>query len=195
MNKSNETNFKLKKVKLNGNKVVIEYSETIINKKGNKETFEKTCQSETCIPHEDLINAVGLLREYLMRSMRYFEFYELAMNHAGTPKDKQKVVDMFLDLTQDVTVTGISLSGTGDFASLVITGKIKNQMNGQSAINSPKITLKGEFLGYEDVVANLADTIGAECHAYIYQNKKAVKDLFDAPEVETKKETKKKASA
>lgn len=196
MSKTNETNFMLKKVKLNGNKVAIEYSETAINKNGVKEIFTKTCQSETCIPHEDLVNSIGLLREYLMRSMRYFEFYELAKNQAGTSKEKEKVVDMFLDLTQDVTVTGISLSGTGDFASLVITGKIKNQMNGQSAINSPKITLNGDFLGYEDVVANLANTIGSECYAFIYQNKKAAKDLFDLPESDTEEtlETK-KASA
>jgi len=182
MSKSNEKNFVLKKVKVNDEKVSIDYSETIINKAGNKEVFERTCQSETCVPHEDLINAIGKLKEFHMRSLRYFEFYEMALNNANTPVQKQKVTDMFLDLRNDVTVSGISLSGTGDFKSVVITGKIKNQMNGQTALNAPKITLKGEFLGYEDNVNAICNTIGEECYDYIYNNKKANKDLFDTEE-------------
>lgn len=179
--------FKLKKIKVAEQKAFLDYSETVVLKDGKKESFDKTANSETCVPHEDLLNSVSKLKEYLLRSLKYYHFYEMAKQFSTTPKAKDEIENEFLDLLNDVTVTGVSISGQNDFKSVVITGKIKNQMNGKSALNSPRIVLNGDHLGYESHVEDYVEIIEAEAYKYIYEGKKGNLDLFDNQETPKEK--------
>lgn len=176
--KINEEAFKLKKVKFDGKKISIDYEEKTVNKKGVAEMLVYTVESDSRLPHQDLINGLSMLREPLMRSLRYYDMKDVALEFLGADQ-KKKVTDKFLDLVNDVEVTGISIGGSNQLKGVVITGKIKNEVTGKSSLNSPRIVFASDKLGYEDIVEQVAEKIGRECYNYVYSNKKAVKDLFD----------------
>lgn len=145
------------------------------------------------IPHQDLVEVRDSLREYLMRSHHHYDMYETAIKYLKG-EQKQKVTDAFLDLVQKVEVTSISISGENQLRGAVISGKIESNNKSKAAINSPRIVFSSDKIGYETNVEGQCELLESEIYEYIFNKKRAVKDLFDQKDGDSPKEEKKSPS-
>lgn len=161
--------FELKKVKLDGQKIeVIKYSD------GSGEYEYYPDKNKLC--HPDLVEAIEVLVPYLvdsndLRVHRKEVKMAPAVKEAATKMEGAfKLMDELIN--ESVTVTGISISGDENNRGVVITGKRKVHHTGV-AMNSPQIKMNGDSFGFESTVDDLVEDIITEVRAYVIDGKSA----------------------
>lgn len=130
------------------------------------------------IPHPDLIRLRDTLREYLVKAYHLDSGYELAIKYLKG-EQKTKAEEGMIDLYEKIEVTGISIGGDEQLRGVVISGKIESNNKSKCAMNTPRIVFSSEKLGYELDVEGQVELIEREVYKYLFEGKKAQKDLFD----------------
>jgi len=168
--------FTLKKAKIGDTSVECDFEENrVIDGKGHLIVHNVKCDY---IPHPDLIRLRDTLREYLVKAYHLGTGYEVAIKYL---KGEQKKIaeDGMIDLYDKVEITGISIGGDDQLRGVVISGKIQSFNKSKCAMNTPRIVFSSEKLGYELDVEGQVELIEREIYKYLFEGKKAQKDLFD----------------
>ena len=138
--------FDFKKSKLKDGIVHVDYS---INFKANGGVRHPKINDEITDPHPDLIKSIKAFTDILLDIWEY-----------QTNSD------------DEVQTTGVSISGKDDNSGIIITGK-KSVEGGIVAMNSHRIRLEGDSLGFEDKLNELYETHKKEVYAALYEGKTA----------------------
>lgn len=177
--------FNLCKVKVDSSgKAEITYLESV------EGGFVKThIVSSPVVCHPDLRDALNALKSPMAKGndlLLTLPAIPPKLKDAANSLEKifKKVDDEIID---GVTITGIALSGDDENRAMVITGKRKANHT-EVAINTPKITLKGEVFGFETSLQPIIDKIIEETFEYLNNHKSAQLSILDEEGVEAEKE-------
>lgn len=188
--------FKCTKLKIHSNGHVEIHDDREINEGPTKEKVENKKKSSVT-PHEDLQKSLDELKPYLAEcfGINYADEYTTAEGLSDDKAEAFKIVKPILrreykSILNEITITGISLSGNVDKRSVVITG-IKLQPNkSKTALNSPNIRLTQKSFGFEDELSDVIAKILVEIELYHTGKKKAQYEMFDDNEDQQADETK-----
>jgi hypothetical protein len=107
-----------------------------------------------------------------------------AMKKAMESKAMEPVLKLWdEEVYNSVTVTGISIQGSIEDGSCVITGN-RSILHTGGALNSPKISFNGDSFGFESTLQNRVQVIINEVFAYVFENKSSTPELFGELEEE-----------
>ncbi len=178
--------FELKKIKIDsGGKVSVSYKKVV--RDGDVVYADDVEMTSPRIAHPDLENAINGLRNLLA------DANELRVHRKEIkimPKIKKALdhpeVQRYFELLDDevygsVHVSGVSIQGTIEEGSCVITGK-RDILHTGGALNSPKISFNGDSFGFEDTLKNRVQVIIKEAFEYVFKNKSTTPELFGEDE-------------
>lgn len=171
--------FTLKKARILDSSIECEFEE---NKIVNDEL--RVIQHTTKAPyvaHPDLIAFRDDLKPFLMQSLCLTDQYDHDIKYLKG-EQKQKATEQHKAMCEKIVITGISISGEDQLRGVVITAKLKNRMEGFTALNSPRIIFSSDKLGFENSVENIVGLIQIEIYKCIFENKSSQQDLFDNEE-------------
>ncbi|MGR3218504.1 MAG: hypothetical protein ACUZ8H_01620 [Candidatus Anammoxibacter sp.] len=169
-------NFSLKKARIFDGSIECHFEE---NKIVNEEprVVQHTTKAPY-IPHPDLLEFRDDLKPFLMQSLCMTDQYEHDIKYLKAGQ-KKSATDQHKAYCNKVVVTGITISGEDQLRGAIITGKVKNRMDGYSALNSPRVIFSSEKLGFESKVQNLVGLIEIEIFKCIFENKSSQETLFN----------------
>ena len=183
-----EKDFNLSKVKLlpKGG-IQAEYQITqVVNGENSVIDRNETCTRDI---HPDLRGLFEDLRNIVGRVFNITSFLTfLESDEIKLPESKRTAARLFADeLLQKIDVRGVSWSGNGDNAGVVITAVFETPNGLKTCINTPRIKLATISFGFEEELEQIADSIKTEVYAYLFKGKQAQLSLFgesapDAPE-------------
>lgn len=183
--------FELKKIKIDpAGKVTVEYSRIVRDKE--VVYADDVIVTSPRLAHPDLEAALGALTTCLAdaNDLRiHRKDIKIMPKIAKALKDESvqaflKILDK--EVYDSVHVSGVSIQGTLEDGSCIITGK-RDILHTGGALNSPKISFNGDSFGFENTVKNRVQVVINEAFAYVYENKSTNPELF-AKEEEPKKE-------
>lgn len=183
-----EKDFNLSKVKLlpKGG-IQAEYQITqVVNGENSVIDRNETCTRDI---HPDLRGLFEDLRNIVGRVFNITSFLTfLESDEINLPESKRAAARLFADeLLQKIDVRGVSWSGNGDNAGVVITAVFETPNGLKTCINTPRIKMATISFGFEEELEQIADSIKTEVYAYLFKGKQAQLSLFgesapDAPE-------------
>jgi len=137
-------------------------------------------------PHPDLVNALADLKVIVAQVFRFDAVSKVVEDNAEHIKASllQEVKDTFGEILDGITVRGVSWSGTGQKAGVVITSLFDVGNGTKTAINTPRLRLGAESFGFEEVLTNLLEGIKNEVFAFLFEGKQAQLSLFGEEAVE-----------
>lgn len=176
-----ESSFALSKVKLlkdGGLDVHYEVTEVV----GSESYTNKYHVESAKDIHPDLRVLFDSLRPILGRIFWVTSFIKMIeSDEFKSNKNQKEVANSFADMMlKNIEVRGISLSGKDDNVGVVLTGLLTVANNQKTAINSPRIKFNTESFGFEEELENIVSDIEREVYAFLFKNKKAQLELFDA---------------
>lgn len=176
-----ESSFSLSKVKMlkdGGLDVHYEVTEIV----GSESYTNKYHVESAKDIHPDLRGLFDALRPIMGRIFCVTSFLSMIYDGDFNASKKQKeAADEFADLMlKNIDVRGVSLSGKDDNVGVVLTGMFTVSNNQKTAINSPRIKFNTETFGFEEDLENIVSDIEREVYAFLFKNKKAQLELFDA---------------
>lgn len=174
-----EKNFSLSKVKLiKDGGVDVHYdvtetvdTETYINK------YHVECTKEQ---HPDLTNCFKAIRPIMARLYNVTSFKTLlATEEFNATKEQKAIADDFAaEAMQNIEMRGVSFSGDGENAGVVLTGLFEFSNGQKTAINSPRLKFACESFGFEEELEDICRQLEVEVYAYLFKGKKAQLELF-----------------
>lgn len=168
--------FTLKKVKISDTGIEADFEEKrVVDDQAQIVTHSVGAKY---IPHPDIIKKRNGLREYLTKAYHLEEGYEMAIKYLKGDQ-KSKAEEKMMDLYDKVEVTGISIGGDEQLRGVVISGKILSNNKSKCAMNTPRIVFSSDKLGYESDVEEKINDLEKEVFAYLFEGKKAQKELFN----------------
>lgn len=169
--------FTLKKAVISNDGVTVSFEEKRVID-GTAQVIDYSSVSAKYIPHPDLIDYRDSLKEYLVKAMSLQKGYDMALKYTKG-EQKQKVEEAILDLYNTVEITGISIGGADQLRGAVISGKIESFNKSKCALNTPRIVFSSDKIGIETDVDGQVELIEREVYKYLFEGKKAQKELFD----------------
>lgn len=167
--------FDLKKFKITKDGVDVTHHES------GTEAGEITKKGEV-LPHPDLQAKLDELSIYMADRLGLLEGWNFSRDQLKSSKPKlEKAIEGHDAVVQRMNPNGLTFTGEGDLAGVLITGSIRVPITGSTGLTVPKITFGKETLGYEKEVEELCEEIKKEVYAYRYQGKKAQQSLGDDP--------------
>lgn len=174
-----EKNFNLSKVKVlpNGG-LMAEYQVTeIINDEVSITDFTATHNRDL---HPDLLGLFKDLRPIVARVFNINSFLtmlesgEIKVNAAGMEQARA-----FADkLIQNITVRGVSWSGSDDNIGVIITAVYETPNGLKTCINTPRIKLAQISFGFEEELESILGQIKTEVFEFLFNGKGAQLSLF-----------------
>lgn len=186
MNKVSVQNFRLGKAKVSLEQIYCEYTEKVTNG-GIDTVLEHTIKAKQQ-PHPDMLEEFAKLKDCILDVYHLDAGYNLGLKYLKKGDQKLKAETGLAELKEKLTITGISLSGSDDDASVIITAKMESKTGKVIALNSPLINLSNDQLGYELALEEIIDDIKREIHAYLFGNKRAQLNMFQDGDDEEKSE-------
>lgn len=177
--------LRITKVKIHSNGNVEIHDNFDINEGPTKEKKQSVVKNSVT-PHLDLQTSLDKLKPFLSECFGINYAIEY-VNSEGLTEEKQKAFNVvkpilsreYRTILNDITITGLSISGNSEKRSVVITG-IKLQPNkSKTALNSPNIRLTQKAFGFEDELSDIVDEVLIESELYHTGKKKAQYEIFD----------------
>ena len=179
-----EKDFNLSKVKLlpkGGIQAEYQVTQTV---DGENSLIDR---NETCTRdvHPDLLGLFADLRNIVGRVFGITSYLSFIGAEALSREIGDDVSDRaraFADeLLDKIDVRGISWSGTGDNAGVVITAVFETTNGLKTCINTPRIKMAQISFGFEEELETIVETVKKEVYAYLFKGKQAQMSLFGAP--------------
>lgn len=179
-----EKDFNLSKVKLlpkGGIQAEYQVTQTV---DGENSLIDR---NETCTRdvHPDLLGLFADLRNIVGRVFGITSFLSFISAEALSREIGDDVSDRaraFADeLLEKIDVRGISWSGNGDNAGVVITAVFETTNGLKTCINTPRIKMAQISFGFEEELETIVETVKKEVYAYLFKGKQAQMSLFGAP--------------
>lgn len=178
--------FTLRKIKLSGGAVEVDYTQTITHGAviQEVETSERRLRS----PHPDLTKSLQLLGTFVARAT-HLDALDIARGFGENGGKATKEVKLLLEQMQQrqseildsIDVRGVSIKGQDDKMTIVITSVVscKNQ---SFTLNTPRIVLGRNIYGCEVAIAESIDELSDEVYQYLFAGKEAQMQMeFDEP--------------
>lgn len=162
----NYEEFDLHKLKNSGGNLQIVYFE----KSGTKDSI--TVDSENT-PHPDLTDALAALSPYCAHILQLQKGWDYAREELRENPDKLTgAVNGAKEADKLIKVSGISLSGEGQNASVKITGSLKC-LNGAMGFATPLVRFANSAMAIEQTIEGLCEKVRAEAYNFIFKGKVA----------------------
>lgn len=157
--------FRLKKVKIESNKVVIEFKDQ--EKDINNHIIVKSNQ----MPHDDLMEIMRKVKGVLIDMFNLRKGFDVGEKYLrGEKKNK---LDEVLDTLRDkIKVNGVTLSGDNE-DMVLLSGVMVSANDKLVALNTPLIDIDGEVLGYEESLREDIKRLKREVYSYVFEGKQA----------------------
>lgn len=180
-----EKNFNLSKIKLDPKGGILAEYQITATVDGEPSVIDRTEKSDGDV-HPDLIGLFEDLRSIVARALNITSFLTLLeSDEMKLPEGKKILARNFADeLLKKIDVRGISWSGTGEKAGVVITSVYETANGLKTCINTPRIVLSTISFGFEEELETIVESIKTEVYAYLFKGKRAQLSLFgeNAPE-------------
>ncbi len=180
MNKPSRDGFTLIKVKLiKGGEIEIHYK----SEESDNDTsiyLEDSTSKLTKVPHPDLTSKLAAAIPYLAKvwSQTVFQTTVNEKDFQATKPQKELAKKAVHALIEQITVTGIALSGKNDNKGVIITGTKKADSGMVMAMNSHRIKFGTSSWGFETELEDLCDIIEEEVYLYLYDGKASQQEMF-----------------
>lgn len=174
-------NFSLLKVKLQrGGGLDVHYD--VMEVVGNENYTNKYHVSSAKDIHPDLRNLFKDLCPIMGRMFNFTSFKTMiASTDFKATREQAEFADAFAEeCIGNIEVTGVSLSGHGDGAGVVLTGLLTVSGSHKTKINTPLIRCNVEEFGFEEELKNIVCGIESEIYGYLFEGKKGKLELFGA---------------
>ena len=148
-----------------------------------QEVYNNKYNSESPkVEHPDLKNAFNKLTFIIARIYHLTFFKTLMETHEfAATRGQVGIADKaFEEVMEKIEVTGIALSGEEDNVGVVITGTFLADTNQKMTITTHRIRLEGDHYGFEDKLSDIVKKIEDEVYAYLFLDKQAQLQIFDA---------------
>ena len=180
MKTPSEKAFSLSKVKvISGGGLDVNFEvEEAIGAEVYRENYHLASSKEI---HPDLQKLFDRLKPIMAR-VYHLSFFRTLLDtpdFKATKKQKELAEIAFKEITNKISVTGVSLSGKDDNVGVVITGAFTADSNQKMAINSHRMKFNDERYGFEEELEEIVGDIDREVYAFLFKNKKAQLTLFD----------------
>jgi hypothetical protein len=131
------------------------------------------------IPHPDLLTAMKGARIFIAMTHHMCAIANLLEQEGTKMKSAANSAnEMQQEILENIRVDKIAMSGREESRAVVISGYVHYKDTG-SAINSPRIQLKGDMLGNEAALEETIEEITEEAFQYIFKNKAAQLSAFN----------------
>lgn len=131
-------------------------------------------------PHPELLEALESLKRPMADRLGLLEFTDYIIRNAGTGALEliEAAKEQELVVVERMNPNGAKWQGSGEGKGLQITGSFKVPKLGSTpGLAVPKITFKGEDLGYEADVEALAEVLKQEVYQYRFNGKRKQQTL------------------
>jgi len=176
MEKPSRDSFNLSKVKLlphNGG-VTVEYQISEVS--GGEPCVTDYQVTRTQTPHPDLLEQFRQLRSIVGRVFGITSFLSYLQAEKYPAMESARA---FADeLLQKYEVRGLSWSGTGSGAGVVITSVFETESGLKTAVNTPRIKTEQISYGFEEDLERIASDVKDEVYNYLFEGKQAQMSLF-----------------
>lgn len=173
--KPSKENFNLSKVKLQKDGgLTAEYQLTEVV--GDDACVTDYQVTNTRLPHPDLVELFKQLRGIVARVFGVTAIVE----HLESEKyPAMSGVQKFLDgIIEQYDVRGVSWSGSGNRAGVIISSVFKTALGLKTAVNTPRLILGQECFGLEEELERICEEIKDQVYAYLFEGKQAQLSLF-----------------
>lgn len=130
------------------------------------------------IPHPDLLTAMKGARIFLAIPHHMCAVTDLIAKEGKAKAVAAEANEMQQEILENIDVHKLALSGNEENRAVVISGYVNYKSSG-SAINSPRIQLKGDLLGNEVALEEAIEEITEEAYQYVFKNKAAQLSAFE----------------
>ncbi len=130
--------------------------------------------------HPDLVAAFNELKPIVCRMFGFTNFLSLVEGSEfdASLVQKEKARAFAEALKKNITMRGVSLSGSGETYGVVLTALLEVQNGQQTVVNTPRIRFATESFGFEEECERIVEVIKDEVYKYIFEGKKAQLELF-----------------
>lgn len=174
-----KSSFELSKVKfLKGGGLDVHYNVTeVIDDESYTNKYHVESAKDV---HPDLIELFVRIKPILARVFNITSFLTCISTDDFKANKMQKEIaeDFAKEMMNNIEVRGISLSGKDDNVGVIITGLFTTYNNQKTCINSPRIRLSVESLGFEEELEEIVTEIEEEVYDFLFKGKKAQLELF-----------------
>lgn len=173
--------FNLKKVKLL-NEGGIDCHFEVMQTMGNETYNEKYHMESAKDVHPDLKKQISRLKPIMARvyHMSFVRTLLLMPEFKATQEQCDLAETGLQEIMQKINISGIAISGDDDKVGIVITGTFTADSNQKMAINSHRMKFNDTRYGTEEEMEEIVLEIENEVYAFLFENKKAQLDIFDA---------------
>lgn len=180
--------FKLRKLKINGGVVTVEYEERIENSGMIQDV--QISERRLTAPHPDLTRRFQMLNVFVARSM-YLDALDVIRGFIESSEQKKDVKLILAQMQEhqsrildSIDVRGISVSGENEKIGIVISS-VLSVKGLATAINTPRIALSRSTFGFEQGLSESIDELTDEVIGYLFDGKQAQVTMnFEEPEEE-----------
>lgn len=131
--------------------------------------------------HPDLSGLFNELKPILCRTLGFTSYLTMVESKEFKARDTQVNIsrDWADEFMKNVLVSSVTLSGTGDNESVVLSG-VLTVANGQNVpIKTPKLKTQIESFGFETELMGILGDIESEVYDYLFRAKRAQLEIFD----------------
>lgn len=173
-------NFKVKKIKIGsagGLEIDFDLTEVI----GGESYQSSQQQKSSKEPHPDLAEKLARMAPMVAQIFGFTMSREVVnkKEFEATISQKEYIARLVDELTENIRITGVSISGKEDNVGVVITASYAVDNRQRVALNSPRIMLKSSTRGFEEKLAELVEGLQAEAYEFIYNRKVANPEMFE----------------
>jgi pantothenate synthetase len=176
-------NFQVKKIKLpNAGGMDIEFDITEVIGAESYQSSQSHKSSKE--PHPDLSENFEKMAPMVAQVFGFTIPREVVFKKEFDSNISQKeYISRAVDeLTANIRITGISISGKDDNIGVVISSSYAVDNKQRVALNTPRIMLNGSSRGFEEKLRELIESIKNEAYEFVFNRKVANPEIFEYAE-------------
>jgi len=180
MKNPTKENFTAKKIKI-GSAGGLEIDYDLTEVIGGESYQSSQNQKSSKEPHPDLAENLFKMAPMVAQIFGFTLAREVVFKKEFDANISQKeyISKAVDELTENIKVTGVSISGKEDNIGVVITCSYAVDNRQRVALNTPRIMLKGTSRGFEEKLGELIESLKDEAYEFVFNRKVANPEIFE----------------